>query len=248
MKSLTLEAKQREQVGSKQAAQMRRDGFIPCVLYGGGETIHFYAPYSAFKTIVYNPDFFTININLNGKEYTTLLKEVQCHPVTDKITHLDFLALAPDKKVTADIPVKLVGLAAGVKAGGILDHKMKRLKVKALPKDLIEHIEINVESLELGKSIKVEEVKLANIEILNPSYMPIAASYIPRVIEETPVVAAVPAEGEAAAAPAEGAAAAPGAAAKPGEGEKKPAEGKAGEKKPAEGRAAEKKPEGKEKK
>ncbi|HXH18672.1 MAG TPA: 50S ribosomal protein L25/general stress protein Ctc, partial [Chitinophagales bacterium] len=186
MKSLTLEAKQREQLGGKYAAQIRREGFIPCVLYGGSETIHFYAPYNAFRNIVYNPEFFTVNITINGKVYNTLLKEVQFHPVTDKILHLDFLELAPDKKVTAEIPVKLVGQAAGVKAGGILDQKLKRLKVKALPKDLVEHVEINVETLELGKSVKVGEVKIANVEILNPSYMPIAASYIPRVVEEVP--------------------------------------------------------------
>lgn len=241
MKSLTLEAKPREQIGSKHATQLRRDGFIPCVLYGGSETIHFYAPYNAFKNAVYNSDFFTVNITLNGKQYHTILREVQFHPVTDKIIHLDFLELAADKKVTIEIPVKLVGQAAGVKAGGILDQKMKRLKIKTLPKDLVEHIEINVETLELGKSIRVADVKIANVEVLNPPYMPIAASYIPRVVEEAPPAAAVPAEGEAAAAPAEAAAAAPAgaaAAAKPTESEKKP---EAASK-------ADKKPEGKEKK
>jgi len=240
MKTFPLEAKKREQVGSKNAAQIRRNDYIPCVLYGGSETVHFYAPYKAFKNIVYNPEFFTVNITVDGKQYTTILKEVQFHPVTDKIIHLDFLELTPDKKVTAEIPVKLVGQAAGVKAGGILDQKMKRLKVKALPKNLFERIEINVETLELGKSIKVSDVKFPNVEVLNPPYMPIAATYIPRVVEEVAPAAAVPAEGEAAAAPAaEGGAAAPGApAAKAGEAEKKPAEGK----------AAEKKPEGKEKK
>ncbi len=235
MKSLTLEAKERKDFGGKQAAQLRREGMIPCVLYGGSETLHFYAPYNSFKSIVYNPEFFTIQITVNGKQYNTLLKEVQFHPVTDKITHLDFLELSPEKKVTAEIPVKLIGQAAGVKAGGILDHKMKRLKVKALPKDLFEHIEINVETLELGKSIKVGDVKFPNVELLNPPYMPIAASYIPRVVEEVKPAAAVVAEGEAAApgaAPAEGAA--PAAGAKPAEGEKK-----------AEPAKAEKKPEGK---
>lgn len=228
MKSITLEATPREQLGSKNAAQMRRDGFIPCVLYGGSETVHFYAPYIAFKNIVFNPEFFTINISVNGKQYNTLLKEVQFHPVSDKVTHLDFLELAPDKKVSAEIPVKLVGQSPGVKAGGILEQKVRKLKVRALPKDLIEHIEINVDTLELGKSIRIEDLKFDNIEILNPHYMPVASTHLPRVVVETKPEAVA----TTAAAPAAGAAA-------PAEGDKK-AEPAKGEKKP-EG----KKPEGK---
>ncbi len=233
MKSLTLEGAERTEIGGKHARQYRRDGFVPCVIYGRGETVHFHAPYNAFQKIVYNPEFFTVTITVNGKEYSTILKEIQFHPVTDKISHIDFLELDPAKKVTAEVPLKLIGQAAGVKAGGKLDQKMRKLKIRALPKDLIEHVEINVENLELGKSIKVEEVKIPNVEILNIGYLPIAATYIPRVVEEKPAAAAV----EGAVAPAEGAAAAPAAGAKPAEGEKK-AEAKPEAK-------AEKKPEGK---
>lgn len=242
MKSLTLEGTERKQFGSKHAAQFRRDEFIPCVLYGGTETVHFYAPYNAFHKIVYNPDFFTVKVTVHGKEYTTLVREVQTHPVTDRITHIDFLELAPGKKVTAEIPLKLTGQAAGVKAGGVLDQKLRKLKVRAMVNDLVEHVEISVANLELGKSIKVSDIKIPNVEILNLPYFPVASVYIPRVIEEpTAAAAAVPAEGAAAPA-AEGAAPAAGAApAKPGaEGEKK-TEGKPEAK-------AEKKSEGKEKK
>ena len=231
MKSLTLEGTERKELGGKYAAKIRRVGLIPCVIYGGSETVHFYAPYNSFHKIVYNPEFFTIVITVNGKEYNTILKEIQFHPTTDRISHIDFLELSADKKVTAEIPLKLRGLAVGVKDGGVLDQKIRRLKVRALPKDLMEHIEINIENLQLGKSIRIADIKLENIDILHPSYMPVAATYIPRVVEETPVAAAVPAEGEAAA-PAEGESAA-------GEGEKK-AEGKA--------EAKAEKPEGKEKK
>src|SRR5688572_20184349 len=115
MKSLTLEGTERKDFGGKQAQQLRREGMIPCVLYGGSETVHFYAPYNAFRYIVFNPDFFTIQIAVNGKQYNTILKEVQFHVITDKVTHLDFLELSPEKKVTADIPVKLIGQAPGVK-------------------------------------------------------------------------------------------------------------------------------------
>lgn len=227
MKSLTLQGTERTERGTTLANRMRRAGSIPCIIYGGSEVVHFHAPYNAFQKIVFNPDFFTVKITVNGKEYTTLVKEVQFHPVTDKITHIDFLELAENKKVTAEIPIKLHGQAAGVRAGGVLDQKMRKLKVKAFPKDLVEHIDINIETLELGKSIKVGDVKVSNAEILNVPYLPIVATYVPRAVEEKPAAAAVTTE--AAAAPAaEGA---------------KPAEGAAG-KAPA-GKAPEKKPEAK---
>lgn len=236
MKSLTLEGTERTERGTTLANRMRRAGSIPCVIYGGSETVHFQAPYNAFQKIVFNPDFFTVKITVNGKEYTTLVKEVQFHPVTDKITHIDFLELAENKKITAEIPLKLHGQAAGVKAGGILDQKMRKLKVKALPKDLIEHIDINVETLELGKSIKVSDIKIANVEILNQPYLPIAATYVPRAVEEKPAAATVTTEGAAAAPAAEGAAKA--------EGDKKAGDAKAAAGK-APAKAAEKKPEAK---
>lgn len=233
MKSLTLEGTERAERGTTLANRMRRAGSIPCVIYGGSETVHFQAPYNAFQKIVFNPDFFTVKITVNGKEYTTIVKEVQFHPVTDKITHIDFLELTENKKVTAEIPVKLHGQSAGVRAGGVLDQKMRKLKVKAFPKDLVEQIDINIETLELGKSIKVADIKVANVEILNVPYLPIVATYIPRAVEEKPVAAAVTTE--AAAPAAEG-------AAKAGEGDKK------GDAKAAAGKApakAEKKPEAK---
>ena len=234
MKSLTLEGTPRTERGTTLANRMRRAGSIPCVIYGGGETVHFHAPYNAFTKIVYNPDFFTIKITVNGKEYNTLLKDIQFHPVTDKITHIDFLELAADKKVTAEIPLKLHGQAPGVKAGGVLDQKMRKLKVKALAKDLLEHIDINIDTLELGKSIKVGDIKVENVEILNASYLPIVATYVPRAVEEKPAATTVTTE--AAAPAAEGA--------KPAEGAAKAGDAKAAAGK-APAKAAEKKPEAK---
>lgn len=229
MKSLTLEGTERTDKGTTLANRMRRAGSVPCVIYGGGETVHFSAPYNAFTKIIYNPDFFTVKITVGGKEYNTLVKDVQFHPVTDKITHIDFLELNDSKKVTAEIPVKLHGQAAGVKAGGVLDQKMRKLKIKALPKDLIEHLDINVETLELGKSIKVSDVNIANVEILNQPYLPIVATYVPRAVEEKPAgPAAVTTE---AAAPAAGDAKA--AEAKPAAGAAKPAAGAKADAKPA---------------
>lgn len=190
MKSLTLQGTERTEKGTTLANRMRRAGSVPCVIYGGGETIHFSAPYNAFQKIVFNPDFFTVKITVGGKEYNTIVKDVQFHPVTDKITHIDFLELQDSKKVTAEVPVRVHGQAAGVKAGGVLDQKLRKLKIKALPKDLVDQVNINVETLELGKSIKVSDLSLDNVEILNQPYLPVVGTYLPRAAEEKPAAAA----------------------------------------------------------
>lgn len=196
MISLTLEGTQRKDNGTKFARQLRRDGFIPCNLYGGSENILFQAPYSAFKNLIYNPNFFTVKVTIEGKEYNTIIKDVQFHPVTDKILHVDFLELVPEKKIVTEIPVHLTGLPIGVKiGGGKLRQKVRKLKVKSLAKHLIEHIEVNVEDLQLGKSIKVEELNIENMEVLTSPYIPVATVAVPRA------VVATEAEGDAGAEP-----------------------------------------------
>ena len=221
MKSLTLEGNVRDQFGSTQSQRLRRENLVPCVIYGGSETVNFHAPYNTFQKIVYNPEFFTIKITVDGKEYNTIIKEAQFHPVTDKIMHIDFLELNPGRKVTAEIPVKLVGQSVGVKEGGKLIQKIYKMKIKAYPQDLIEQIEVKVENLDKGKSIRVADVKLENIEILNSSHNPIASVEIPRAaaVTDTAAAGAAPA---AAAKPAAGAKPAEEKKAEPAKAEKKP--------------------------
>jgi large subunit ribosomal protein L25 len=221
MKSLTIEAKVRENKGSKNAAELRRNCEIPCVLYGGSETIHFSAPKKSFKALIYTPEFHTVELDLGGKKITAVVKDLQFDAITDAVQHIDFLELTPGKKVILDLPVRLTGSPVGIKEGGKLMLKSRKLTVSILPENLVEHIELECSAMELGDIIRVKDLKLDNIEVLTAPHIPVAAVLIPRLMKEevvaAPVAAAATAEG--AAAPAAGAApgapAAPAAAAEP---------------------------------
>ncbi len=182
MKSIVLEGTLRTETGKKAANHLRKTGEVLCNLYGGKENVMFSAPYNSFNPIVYSPDFYQVEVKLDGKSYTALVKDVQFHPVTDKIQHIDFLELIPGKTVVAEIPIVLVGQAAGVKAGGKLVQKLRKLKVKSTPENLLDKVEVNVEKLQLGKSIKVRNISEANFEILNPLAVPVASVDVPRAL------------------------------------------------------------------
>ncbi len=210
MKSIVLNGTLRTENGKKAAKNLRNTGEVLCNLYGGTDNLMFSAPYNSFTPIVYSPDFYQVEVKLDGKSYTALVKDVQFHPVTDKILHIDFLELVPGKIVVAEIPIVLVGQADGVKAGGKLVQKLRKLKVKSTPENLIDKVEVNVASLKLGKSIKVRNIKEANFEIMNPSAVPVASVDVPRALrgsfkagsdeeEEEPAAAATEATAETAA-------------------------------------------------
>jgi large subunit ribosomal protein L25 len=175
---------------------------VPAVIYGGAKEINFHAPAAAFKSMVYTHEFQQAEIKLNGESYRCIMKDLQFDKVTDALIHVDFLELTEGKKVIAEIPLHFTGSAKGVKEGGRLYIKMKTLRVKTLPQYLKEHIEINVEDLELNESIRVEDVKIDNYELLNSPRIPLVSVSLTRQLKEEPVAeAAAPAEG--AAAPAE---------------------------------------------
>ncbi len=187
---------------------------MPAVIYGGAKEINFHAPAAAFKSLVYTHEFQQAEINLNGESYRCIMKDLQFDKVTDALIHVDFLELSEGKKVIADIPLHFTGSAKGVKEGGRLYIKMKSLRIKTLPQYLKEHIDINVEDLELNESIRVEDVKIDNYDILNSPRIPLVSVSLTRQLKEEPVAEA------AAAAPAEGAAAPAEATASGGEKEK----------------------------
>ncbi len=195
---------------------------MPGVIYGGAKEVNFSAPATAFKTLVYTPDFQLAEIKVGGNSYRCILKDLQFDKVTDDLIHVDFMELVEDKKVIATIPIKFTGAAKGVKDGGKLITKMKSLKVKTFPKFLKENIEVDLTELELNGNVRVEDVKAENYEILNSPRIPIASVVLTRLLKQeeaavAPVAgAAAPAAAAAGAAkPAAGAAAAPAAAAKP---------------------------------
>jgi large subunit ribosomal protein L25 len=187
---------------------------VPGVIYGGARELNFSAPVTAFKTLVYTPDFQLVEVKLEGTTHRCILKEIQFDKVTDDLNHLDFLELVEDKKVIATIPLKFTGAAKGVKDGGKLITKMKSLKVKTLPKFLRENIEVDLTNLELNGNIRVEDVKAPNYEILNSPRIPVASIVLTRVLkQEETGAAAASAAAPTAAAPAAAATKAP--AAKP---------------------------------
>lgn len=184
MKTITIEGLLRTDSGKKSTRQLRSQKQVPGVIYGGSQEINFFAPATAFKDIVYTADFMLTEVKIDGKTYRCILKDMQFHKVTDALLHVDFLELVEDKKVIATLPLNFVGVPAGVKAGGKLVTKMKSLKVKAFPKYLKEHIDVNIENMELNENVRVEDVPLENMEVLNSPRIPIASVTLTRQLKQ----------------------------------------------------------------
>lgn len=208
MKTVSISGSPRVSVGKKDAKALRADGKVPCTLYGGTEQVNFFAPYNDFRHIVYTPDVNKVLVKVDGKEYETLLQEIQFHPVNDKIMHIDFLQLFPDKPVIIDIPVVITGSSAGVKAGGKMAIITRKLKIKALPSHLPDSISVDITNLEIGQSSRVGDLSVPNVQFLDTPNRVIVAVQMTRAVVEEPKAAAA-----AAATPAAGAAKAPAAAA-----------------------------------
>ncbi len=214
MKTVSISGSPRVSVGKKDAKALRANGNVPCTLYGGDEQVNFFAPYNDFRHVVYTPEVNKVMVKVGGKEYETLLQEIQFHPVNDKIMHIDFLQLFPDKPVIIDIPVVITGSSAGVKAGGKLAVITRKLKIKTLPAHLPDVISVDISSLEIGQSIKVGDLSLSNLQLLDTPNRVIVAVQMTRAVVEEPKAAAAAAPAAAKAAPAAAAAKAPAAAAK----------------------------------
>ena len=208
MKSITIEGQLRTGFGKSATRQLRSQGLVPGVIYGGPQEISFSAPAAAFKNFVYTPSFQVAEVILDGKTYRTILKDLQFDKIDDKLIHIDLLELVEDKKVIAEIPLKFVGTSKGVKDGGKLIIKIKSLKVKTFPKYLKEQIEVSIDNLELNGNIRVEDVKIDHYEILNSPRIPIASVVLTRQLKQEEATtapaakAAAPAAAPAAAAPA----------------------------------------------
>ncbi len=168
MKTFELSGVTRKELGKKSSKAARAKELVPCVIYGGEEVRHFDTKESSLRKLVYTSEIFVINLTLDDKKpIKAILKDIQFHPVSDKILHIDFLEVFEDKPIVMEVPVKLQGLAIGVRSGGKNHLEMRKLKVKGLYKDIPELITINVEKLDLGKTIQVKSMKMDNLEFLN---------------------------------------------------------------------------------
>ncbi|MGN6801172.1 MAG: 50S ribosomal protein L25 [Ginsengibacter sp.] len=203
MKSITIDGQLRTGFGKSATRQLRSEGKVPAVIYGGAKEINFSAPASAFKGIIYTPEFMLAEVNVDGSIHKCVLKDLQFDKVTDDLIHVDFLELVPNKKVTVNIPIKFTGVPQGVKEGGKLVVKIKSLKVKAFPRHLLEHIEVNIDDLQLNENIRVQDVKPENMEIMNSPRIPVASVTMTRQLKQEEAKAApAAATAEAKAAPA----------------------------------------------
>lgn len=194
MKTVSLSGSLRTNVGKSDANALRAKGQVPCVIYGAGEQIHFHADERAFKNIIYTPETNMVEINVDGKSYKTVLQEAQFHKVNDKLIHADFLQIIDGKPVTVSLPVKTTGQAEGVKAGGKLNVKLRKLKVKGLINKLPQNIELNIETLGIGKSISVGDIKLDGVEILHPKNIAVVSVKTTRNVVAAEETAAAPAK------------------------------------------------------
>ncbi len=168
MKSITINGSKRESVGKSASKALRNAGQIPCVLYGGDGPMHFSAPELAFSKLIYTSNAYTVVIALSEKEtYSAVLQDIQFHPVSDRIIHIDFYQLFDDKEIAMDIPVRLIGNSIGVKLGGNLQRNKRKLRIKALPTNLPDYIEIDITNLNIGDRVYITELENESYSFLH---------------------------------------------------------------------------------
>lgn len=190
MKTLTIKGELRASTGSRNAKDLRNKNFVPCVMYGGEQNVHFGAHERDFAPILHSSDLIIAEIELDGKTHRTILKDAQFDPVKDKVLHIDFQELTEGHKVVTELPIRLVGMAAGVKAGGRLLQKVRKVKVKAFPENLVSEILVQVDALEVGKSIRIRDIDLPGVEFMSSAALPIATVEITRAIRSAQAAAA----------------------------------------------------------
>jgi large subunit ribosomal protein L25 len=181
MKSITINGSQRESVGKVSTKALRNAGMVPCVVYGGDKAVHFSSAELAFSKLVYTPNAHTVVIALdNGTKINAILQDIQFHPVSDKILHIDFYQLFDDKEVTMNIPVNIVGNAPGVMAGGVLNLNQRKLRVKALPANLPDFIDADVSELNIGNKLNISALTNEKYAFLQPENTVVAQVRVSR--------------------------------------------------------------------
>ncbi|TXD52409.1 MULTISPECIES: 50S ribosomal protein L25/general stress protein Ctc [unclassified Polaribacter] len=168
MKSITIKGSKRESVGKVATKALRNAGMVPCVIYGGETAIHFSAQEKAFKDLVYTPNVYTATINVDGQKIATILKDIQFHPVSDNIIHVDFYQIFEDKEITMNIPVKLTGTSPGVLNGGSLRFTNRKLKVKALPANLPDSVSADISKLKIGGKLTIASMNTDGYTFMHP--------------------------------------------------------------------------------
>ena len=182
MKTIEIIGYNRANLGKSESKKLRDEGMVPCVVYGGEEQVHFYAPVILFRELVYTSEAHFVKLNIEGTEIDCIMQDIQFHPVSEIIMHVDFLQWFAGTPIKMDIPVHLTGRSPGVVGGGTLILKRRLLSVKSLPKNMPEHIDVNIDALDFGKAVKVQDVPTEDFEILDTPQASIAVVEIPRAL------------------------------------------------------------------
>ncbi|NND06295.1 MAG: 50S ribosomal protein L25 [Saprospiraceae bacterium] len=184
MQTVSIKGEERTSTGSSAARALRRQGQVPCELYGSKENIHFSVTPNAVKSIVYTPDFKLAEIEVNGTKHKTILKKIQFHPVTDEILHIDFLKLEEGRPLKVMVPIQFEGASPGVRSGGTLTQKLHRVEIRTTPENLIDTIVMDISELMLGESLRVSDIDVPEeVAILNGATIPVATVAIPRALK-----------------------------------------------------------------
>lgn len=183
MQTLSIAGAQREGRGKKAAKLLRREGKVPCVLYGSGKNTHFSVEDHTLRDLIYTPDFKMVELDIDGTKTNCILKNVQFHPVSDEVEHVDFLSLSEGKKVKVEVPVRFTGNAPGLRSGGKLIQKLRRVKIKTTPEHLVDELILDIGKLGLGQTIRVRDIQVGEeIELLNNLSIPVASIEVPRAL------------------------------------------------------------------
>lgn len=197
MKTIEIRGTVRTGLGKKNSKQTRKEGNVPCVIYGMDQNIHFHAHENSFKNLVYTPNAYIVNLDLDGSKHELIMQDIQFHPVTDRIIHIDFLEIDENKPIVISLPIKVVGDSIGVKAGGKLRIKKRSLKVRGLASNIPDFLPIDITNLKIHQSIKIGDLSYEKIELTEPKITTVLTVATSRVIQKSE------GEGEPAAAAAE---------------------------------------------
>lgn len=190
METIHIDGMPRTDLGKKATRALRRTGNIPCNIYGGADSVNFFAPESSFRKLIYSPDYRLAAISINGQTRNCIVKEIQTHPVTDAIQHIDFQELVENTPVRISLPVRLTGTPKGQAMGGKLEQSLRSLVVSCLPKHLVGVIEVDVTEMDMGSIKRVRDIQVDGIQIITAAAMPIAKMPVPRAAKEASAEAA----------------------------------------------------------
>ena len=190
MERISFKGEPRNDLGKKATKSLRKEGKIPCVIYGPNKVIHFSTTHSEIKSIVYTPDFKVAELNCDGGKYPCIVKDFQLHPLSNELVHIDFLMLTESHPIKVEVPIRFKGTSPGVKSGGKLLQKLRRVKIKTTPENLVDEIDVDISSLEMGQSLRVRDIQaINNIEILSSAGIPVATIEIPRALRSATAAA-----------------------------------------------------------